>query len=219
MRHGRVDLALHELREGSGPRLLVLHELGGCADDLDVDLGAWPGAVFALDFTGHGASSRPRGGGYTGEVLMADADAALAALGEATLLGFGLGAWIALLLAGGRPGEVRGAVLGDGRGLDGGGPTGAPTDPFVAGLDTPGTVDRYALHELSRDARPPDYAELFARQAAGLSRLENAVSVVARARPPWLAAALGVAGVVESGLAEALERYATGVVNPCVGAP
>ena len=63
----------------------------------------WPGPVWALDFTGHGASTVPRGGGYTAEVLMADADAALAHLGPATVLGRGLGAYVALLLAGARP--------------------------------------------------------------------------------------------------------------------
>ena len=52
---------------------------------------------------------------------MGDADAALAELGEVTLLGRGLGAWIALLAAGARPREVRGAILADGPGLAGGG--------------------------------------------------------------------------------------------------
>ena len=45
---------------------------------------AWPGAVWGLDFTGHGASTVPVGGGYSAELLMGDADAALAELGPAT---------------------------------------------------------------------------------------------------------------------------------------
>ena len=34
----------------------------------------------ALDFTGHGLSTIPPGGGYNAEILLADADIALAAL-------------------------------------------------------------------------------------------------------------------------------------------
>ena len=37
---------------------------------------AWPGAVYALDFTGHGRSTVPAGGGYTAELLMAKTAAA-----------------------------------------------------------------------------------------------------------------------------------------------
>ena len=52
---------------------------------------------------------------------MGDADVALAHLGAATVLGRGLGAYVALLIAGARPHLVRGAVLCDGPGLAGGG--------------------------------------------------------------------------------------------------
>ena len=52
---------------------------------------------------------------------MGDVDAALAHLGPSTVLGRGLGAYIALLIAGARPDLVRGAVLADGPGLVGGG--------------------------------------------------------------------------------------------------
>ena len=117
LRHGRVQLALHELRQAPGPRLLLLHELGGATARVEPsELAPWTGAIYGLDFTGHGQSSIPAGGGYTAEALVADADVALARLGEATLLGSGLGAYVALLLAGSRPTTVRGAVLTDGRG-------------------------------------------------------------------------------------------------------
>ena len=51
-----------------------------------------------------------------------------------------------------------------------------------------GAPDPWALAELSRDVRPPDYATGFARQATQLSGLEWPVAVCARARPPWLEA-------------------------------
>ena len=60
----------------------------------------WPGPVYALDFTGHGRSDVPAGGGYSAEILLADADHALAHLGTATVVGRGLGAYIALMLGG-----------------------------------------------------------------------------------------------------------------------
>ena len=80
------------------------------------------------------------GGGYTAELLLADADAALGALtGDdpdraVTVLGRGLGAYIALQLAGSRPALVRGAILADGPGLAGG-PTGPTSQSFFSLAD------------------------------------------------------------------------------------
>ena len=55
---------------GTGRPLLLLHGLGERSPTAVPDhLAAWPGPVWALDFTGHGASSVPRGGGYTAEML------------------------------------------------------------------------------------------------------------------------------------------------------
>lgn len=208
VRHSKVDLALHRIRGLDGPVLLVLHGLGE-RSPASVPTGAeqWPGAVWALDFTGHGASTTPAGGGYTCEVLMADADAALGHLGIATVLGRGLGAYVALLIAGSRPELVRGAVLTDGPGLAGGGPT--PGSPFVVAVPpgTAGPPDPFALAELSRDVRPPDYATSFARQATHLSELETPLAVCAVNRPPWLAAVAAEPGVVECEVGEALARY------------
>ena len=100
VRHSRIELALHRLRDGDGRPLLHLHGLGERSPEAMPDhLAGWPGPVWALDFTGHGASSVPVGGGYFCELLMADVDAALAHLGPATLYGRGLGAYVALLTA------------------------------------------------------------------------------------------------------------------------
>lgn len=197
LRHNQVDLALHRLRDGEGRPLLLLHGLGEQSPTVvPAHLAGWPGPVWALDFTGHGSSTVPVGGGYFCELLMADVDAALGHLGQATLHGRGLGAYVALMTAGARPDLVRGAILDDGPGLTGGGTE--PTTSFVLGapLAVSGAPDPYALLELSRDVRPPDYATAYARQAATLSGLDTAVAVAAVVRPPWLTAVADEPGVV-----------------------
>ncbi|MGH0035276.1 MAG: alpha/beta fold hydrolase [Myxococcota bacterium] len=215
LRHGKIELALHTLRAPGGdgtakPRLLLLHGLGEASfETLPEELAAWPGSVHALDFTGHGASSVPRGGGYTAELLMADADTALAHLGPATVCGRGLGAYVALLLAGARPESVRGAILCDGPGLAGGGSQ--PLSPFLASVDA-GAVpppDPFALMELARDLRPPDYATAFARQVTHFSGRDQPISVCAVQRPEWLLAVSEEPGVETRSLAEALAAYSS----------
>lgn len=211
LRHNRIELALHELREGEGRALLLLHGLGERSPEAPPPevAAAWPGPIVALDFTGHGRSTVPRGGGYTAEVLMADADAALTHLGQATLLGRGLGAYVALLLAGARAADVRGAVLADGPGLAGGGSM--PASPSIQFPDPRATAppDPFAFAELTTDVRPPDYASSFVRQANHLSGLDEPLTVVAHVRPQWLEAVVAEPGVREAGtVAEALRVYA-----------
>lgn len=211
VRHGKVSLALHELRGGRGPSLLVLHGLGERAPaTLPPALDAWTGPVHALDFTGHGASTVPSGGGYTAEILMADADAALAHLGPVTVVGRGLGGYVALLVAGARHGEVRGAIIADGPGLDGGGV--APGSPTIFSVDPDAVAppDPYALVELSRDVRPPDYATRYVRQAIQATDPPEPITVAAVVRPAWLAAVVAEPGVVTASVAEALARYQRG---------
>jgi pimeloyl-ACP methyl ester carboxylesterase len=210
LRHGKIDLALHGLRpEGNGRALLLLHGRGQRAPASVPDaVASWPGPIWALDFTGHGDSTVPKGGGYSVEILMADADHALAELGAATVLGRGLGAYVALLLAGSRPAAVRGAILCDGPGLSGGGPR--PVTPTVVfPVDaTPVAPDPFALLELARDVRPPDYATSFVRQTTQLSDLDRPISVCAAERPDWLMAVIEEPGVAVTRLAEALGHYA-----------
>lgn len=210
LRHGKIDLALHALRDtGSGRPLLLLHGRGQRSPATVPDaVATWPGPIFALDFTGHGASTVPKGGGYSVEILMADADHALAEVGSATLLGRGLGAYVALLLAGSRPKEVRGAILCDGPGLSGGGPR--PVTPTVV-VPTDvgrGAPDPFALLELARDVRPPDYAKSFVRQCVQLSGIDRPISACGAERPDWLAAVIEKPGVAVTSLAEALDYYA-----------
>lgn len=209
--HNRVTLALHPLRDGHDPAvqpLLLLHGLAErTPDEAPAWLHAWPGPIWGLDLTGHGASTIPAGGGYTVEILMADTVRGLDHLGEATLLGRGLGAYVALLTAGARPSLVRGAVLVDGPGLAGGGPY--PASPMmVAGVDLPpGPPDPFAVIELSRDVRPPDYALTYVTQAVEGSDLDVPIAVAGKVRPPWLAAVVEADGVVEEDLDAALHRY------------
>lgn len=206
--HNKISLALHCLRAGDGRPLLLLHALGERTPDAVPEWAAgWPGPVYGLDFTGHGDSTVPRGGGYTSELLLADADAALGELGEATVVGRGVGAFVALMLAGSRPAQVRGAVLADGPGLAGG-PTGPTSQFFVALEQRPVAPDPYALFELARDLRPPDYATLFVRLAVEGSGLDEPIAVAAIVRPPWLAAVVDEVGVVTTSLADALVAFA-----------
>ncbi len=219
--HGKIQLALHTLREGPGSGtdadrpLLILHGLGEAAPtQVPCWADAWPGSIAALDFTGHGQSTVPRGGGYTAELLLGDADAALAALTggdperRMTVVGRGLGAYVALQLAGARASQVHGAVLADGPGLAGG--STAPTSQSAFHLETDGSSpDPYALVEMGRDLRPPDYATSFVRLALDGSELDEPIAVSAIFRPEWLEAVADELGVVEMGIEEALEAYAS----------
>jgi pimeloyl-ACP methyl ester carboxylesterase len=213
--HGLGRLALHHVRHGEGPAALVLHGLGENADSLLTHLvvKGWTGGdVWALDLLGHGASDRSRGGGYTCEHLMADVDAALAHIGPATVFGRGLGAYVALLIAGARPELVRGAVLCDGPGINGGGPS--PSTPVVVSIipdpnrpdDSP---DPFVLIELARDVRPPDYAANYCRQATWLSNIDIPITVTAIARPDWLVAVLDTPGVQIASIDDAMKLYGT----------
>lgn len=217
LRHGKVELALHHLRGATaagGRPLLILHGLGESSPrTVPTWADSWPGPIAALDFTGHGASTVPRGGGYTAELLLGDADAALAALTEGdptrsiTVVGRGLGAYIALQIAGARASQVHGAILVDGPGLAGG-PTGPTSQSFFSLPTSNATPDPYALVELGRDLRPPDYAALFVRLALAGSDLDEPIAVAAVFRPEWLDAVVRELGVVDVTLAEALSTYA-----------
>jgi pimeloyl-ACP methyl ester carboxylesterase len=163
--------------------------------------------VVGLDFTGHGLSTVPAGGGYTTEILLGDADAAVERLGAVTVLGRGLGGYVALLLAGARPDLVVGAIIDDGPGLSGG-PI-EPTSTAVLSIGGDGTApDPYALLELGRDLRPADYALDFARLATEASPIDEPITVVAEFRPPWLTAVAAAPGVGSGDRDAALARYA-----------
>lgn len=199
IRAGRHPIALHDLREATGVPLLLLHELGGSSADWDVRPDAWPGPVFAMDFPGHGESAWLAGGGYYPELLASDADVALASIGGGVVAGAGIGAWVALLLAGTRPAEAAGALLLPGRGLDG---LPAPdvddsvrrSDDALASFEGPrdeaqGTDPMVAM--LEKDVRPIDYARAFAARARRVVLAPRAEP----APPPWWTAIRSLATV------------------------
>ena len=208
--HNKVQLALHELTTSTvGRPLLLLHGLGEASLTTPPAWShGWRGPIVALDFTGHGMSTVPAGAGYSAEVLLADADTALTALGEATVVGRGVGAYVALMLAGARPRAVHGAILADGPGLAGG--VSGPTSNGIVRLVTRATTpDQYALLELSRDPRPSDYATAYVRLAVDGSDMDEPIAVCAMVRPPWLAAVVEEPGVFTTTLAEALVTFST----------
>jgi pimeloyl-ACP methyl ester carboxylesterase len=163
--------------------------------------------VWGLDFTGHGRSTLPRGGGYTAEMLLGDADAALEHLGEATVVGRGLGGYVGLLLAGARAARVHGVIICDGPGIAGGGIQ--PGSPFVVfpRFGHGETPDPFAMVELARDVRPPDYALNYVRFAFESAPVPDPVVVAAVVRPEWLSAVAVEPGVIECERSEALASF------------
>lgn len=217
LRHNKVDLALHHVRDAldtTSRPLLILHGLGeSTPSETPHWVASWQGSIAGLDFTGHGASTIPAGGGYTAEILLGDADAALAALAESspdghiTVLGRGLGAYIALQIAGSRADQVHGAILLDGPGLAGG-PTGPTSQSFFSLSPSDSSPDPYALVDLGRDLRPPDYVRAFVHLAIAGSDLDEPIAVSSVFRPKWLAAVAEEHGVMTVSVDEALAAYA-----------
>ncbi len=227
--HGRVSLELHELHpqrhaNPGGPALLLLHALFGSSADWGEAPATWPGPVYALDFCGHGRSDHLLGGGYYPELLAADADAALARVGRAAIAGMGLGAYVALLVAGARRDLVPTALLLPGAGLSGVGP--APRfdgprlspDGSLEGEPAAGSFDP-AVRILDRDVRPVDYVEPFAHAARCLLLLEDE-----QPRPPWWEAIRQIPtaepvpddlGIALARLAENAQRGLRAQPNPC----
>jgi pimeloyl-ACP methyl ester carboxylesterase len=204
-----VSLALHALREAPGPALLCLHAVGGSAADFAAAAAAWPGRVYALDFSGHGRSEPLQSRAYYPEILAGDADAALAHVGPACLAGAGVGAYVALLVAGGRSDRVPAALLLPGAGLVGGGVEPDPEADTIGlwtdfGEPLPGCDP--AVRRLERDLRPADYAEAFAQAARRLLLADGDF-----VRPPWWQAASRspAAAPAPGDLAAGLARLAT----------
>jgi pimeloyl-ACP methyl ester carboxylesterase len=210
IRHGRITLELDQIAEGNGVPLLLFHALFGSSADWGEAPAPWPGPVYALDFCGHGRSDWLTGGGYYPELLAGDADAALAHIGRAAVAGAGLGAYVAVLLAGARRETVAAALLLPGAGLEGGGAVPDFTKPhrLIDGLDAsamPTCEHDPMLRALETDVRPPEYIGSFARTARHLLLVEDG-----EPRPPWWQTVRGAltAEVVDADIPSALARLA-----------
>ncbi len=191
-----MQVALHTLSQREGPPLLALHALGASHLEFNELAPHWPGPVFALDFAGHGASDVLRGRAYSAEqVWVMDADTALAHIGRAYLVGRGLGAYVALMLAGTRTAQVPGALLLAGRGLAGGGeaPDAAQIHADRAALrrnlDAAATMDAELrpdpmVFETESHHRPVRFARSFAERATKL-----VFGDACEPPPPWWRAA------------------------------
>jgi len=221
--HARLGLALHSLQLGEGTPLLLLHALGGSSADWQPAAIAWGGPVYALDLSGHGYSGRLYGGGYFAELWAADADIALAHIAHehdvaAVVVGAGLGAYVALLLAGARPTDVAAVGVLSGAGLHAGGPLPAfgqlelvpSTILCDAAIRTQPALDSAVLSSESA-VRPPDYAQAFAAQAQRVLLVEDGTL-----RPAWWEAVreLEHVEVYDGELASALQLLAGPIAKP-----
>jgi len=177
--HGRVSIELHTLKPAKGRPLLLLHALGVNAEAWPTAALSWShGPVYALDFAGHGKSGRVRGGAYYPEYFLADADLALEQIGEPCVLaGAGVGAYVALLLAGARADQILASLLLEGAGLEGGGSL--PDHEIEVEVEDIEGFERFIatasndyatstdplVAQCGRDLRPLDYVTSFAHAA------------------------------------------------------
>lgn len=195
--HGELSLALHELCAPTGRavsagdgdagiRLLLVHELAGSTRGWGTLPAAttarFPGGVYGLDLAGHGESEWRRGGAYTPELFAADVAIALDELGPSLVAGAGLGAYVALLIAGARPDLISAALLLPGRGLAGGG---AMPD-FARGPASSEDVARLsreagAAAESGSGAQPPAFDPLVASCLGDIRPLDYACSLATTA--------------------------------------
>ena len=205
LRHNRIDLALHQLRgRRRAAPLLLLHGLGERSPGGRADAGRrGPARCAALDFTGHGGSTIPVGGGYTAEILHGRRRRRRSAD-----LGHGDGARArprrlrrpAASPGPGRP-RARRDPLPTAPGLLGG--PAFPTSPRAVSCrrhEAPAPPDPFALAELSRDVRPPDYAAATCAWRAPVPA-DEPIACAPLVEPPWLEAVAAEPGVRETTVA------------------
>ena len=162
-------LALHHLREGDGRPLLLLHGLGEAAPDDGAAVARRRGRARSPPSTSpatgarrsrSAAATRPRSSSPTPtspSPRSARPPCSAAASAPTSPC---------CSPAPDRPTCI-GAVLADGPGLAGGATFPTSQSFFAAAAAPSGPPDPYALVELSRDLRPPDYAAAFVRLALG----------------------------------------------------
>ena len=219
--HGKIDLALHHLRpapDADGRRHAAAaappRPRRGVADRGALVRGRrGPGRSRRSTSRATVGSTMPHGGGYTAEILLADADAALGALTVDDP-----DAARSRCSAGGsaRTSPSSSPAPGRRRCTAPSSPTGPGSPAGRRGRrrrassrsrPTARTPDPYALVELGRDLRPPDYAASFVRLALAGSPSTSRSPCTAMIRPEWLDAVANEHGVMDVPLAEALTAY------------
>ena len=198
--HNRVELALHTLPRRRRPGRCCCSTASASARPTPCRLRPrpGPGRSTALDFTGHGASTLPVGGGYTAEILLADADAALAAPRR----GHRRRPWARRLrraAAGGRPLRARPRRRARRR------PRACPAARARRRRNRlrarTGRQHRPIRTRWSSWPRPASARLRGHLRPPGVqgSELDEPITVVARFRPPWLRAVVDEPGVAEAG--------------------
>ena len=181
-----------------------------------------PGPVAALDFTGHGrvddpasaAATRPRSCSPTPTSPSPSS-------ARRRVFGRGLGAYIALMLAGSRPADVVGAILADGPGLAGGAtfPTSQsffampPAERPARSLRARRAEPRPAPARLRRGVRPPRARRLAARRADHRVRRVPPAVAGGVAAEPGVAHSVDRRAALASAYAAAPERT---LAAPCL---
>ena len=84
---------------------------------------------------------------------------------------------------------------------------GSPSVQYPA-PDSSAVPDPFALLELARDIRPPDYAQTYVRFVVERSEMDQPIIVSAVVRPEWLAAVANEPGVGEEDQVTALAYFA-----------
>ena len=197
--HAQVDAraAPRCAATANGPALLLLHGLGERSPARAAREPRAPGPVPSARSTSPAtARRRCRAAAATPRsVLMGDADAALARArrGDAASAAGSAPTWRCC-----SPARARGRCAARSSATDPASPAAVPArqprDPLRRSA-AQAPPDPFALVELARDVRPPDYATTFVRLATELSGLARPVSVCAVERPEWLRAVLEEPGV------------------------
>ena len=206
--HARAARAARERRRG--PALLHLHG-SACVRRTTCrsTSSRGPVAIYALDFTGHGDSTSPKGGGYTPELLMGDVDAAINHIGDVRRSSDAASARTSRCSR--RPRATtrcaaRSCATGPACRVGARPPGRRPSSRVDPSAPVP--PDPFALAELSKDVRPPDYAVDFVRLVLAHTQTPNPIAVCAKARPEWLTAVLDELGAAPVTIAEALRLFA-----------
>ncbi|HKR25914.1 MAG TPA: alpha/beta hydrolase [Acidobacteriaceae bacterium] len=135
---GVGNVRVHYYEGGSGMPVVLVHGLGGRADDwvnLIPQLARDHHHVYALDLPGYGRSEWPRNAKYSIAEEAADVEGFMSKMGlqQTDLAGWSMGGWVAMQVALNEPQRIRRLVIFDSAGLT----FGLTWDPSLFVPDTP----------------------------------------------------------------------------------